>query len=154
MVHPDSHRVSRVPWYLGTRSRKNVSFRVQGYHFLWRTFPGPSAKKRFGNFPACARPGPATPPPVSGRRFRLFPFRSPLLGESRRFLFLGVLRCFSSPRSLQRPMNSAVDNTVLPCWVLPFGNLRIKACWRLPEAYRNQLRPSSPPGAKVSPVCP
>lgn len=31
-------------------------------------------------------------------RFGLIPFRSPLLGKS--FLFLGVLRCFSSPRSL------------------------------------------------------
>ena len=29
--------------------------------------------------------------------FRLFPLRSPLLGESIFFLFLGLLRCFSSP---------------------------------------------------------
>ena len=32
-------------------------------------------------------------------RFRLFPFRSPLLRESLRFLFLGLLRCFTSPGS-------------------------------------------------------
>ena len=31
-------------------------------------------------------------------RFRLFPFRSPLLRESNFFLFLQVLRCFSSLR--------------------------------------------------------
>ncbi len=31
--------------------------------------------------------------------FGLLPFRSPLLGKW--FLFLGVLRCFSSPRSLR-----------------------------------------------------
>jgi hypothetical protein len=31
-------------------------------------------------------------------RFRLFRFRSPLLTESLRFLFLGLLRCFTSPR--------------------------------------------------------
>jgi len=30
--------------------------------------------------------------------FRLFRFRSPLLTESRRFLFLMLLRCFTSPR--------------------------------------------------------
>ena len=30
-------------------------------------------------------------------RFGLFPFRSPLLGEYLRFLFLWVLRCFTSP---------------------------------------------------------
>ena len=33
------------------------------------------------------------------RGFRLFRFRSPLLTESLRFLFLRVLRCFSSPSS-------------------------------------------------------
>ena len=31
-------------------------------------------------------------------RFGLFRFRSPLLTESFRFLFLGLLRCFTSPR--------------------------------------------------------
>ena len=30
-------------------------------------------------------------------RFGLFRFRSPLLAESLRFLFLGLLRCFNSP---------------------------------------------------------
>ena len=35
-------------------------------------------------------------------------------------------------------------------WVSPFGNLRIKACSQLPEAYRSVLRPSSPLGAKAS----
>ena len=35
-------------------------------------------------------------------RFGLLPFRSPLLGESHRFLFLGVLRCFSSPACPRR----------------------------------------------------
>ncbi len=39
-------------------------------------------------------------------------------------------------------------------WVAPFGNLRIKACSRLPEAYRNVLRPSSPLYAKASTECP
>ena len=29
-------------------------------------------------------------------KFRLFPFRSPLLGESHWFLFLALIRCFSS----------------------------------------------------------
>ena len=39
-------------------------------------------------------------------------------------------------------------------WVSPFGNPRIKACSRLPEAYRNVLRPSSPLSAKASTRCP
>ena len=36
-------------------------------------------------------------------RFELFPFRSPLLGESVRFLFLWLLRCFTSPGRLTPP---------------------------------------------------
>ena len=34
--------------------------------------------------------------------------------------------------------------------VTPFGNLRIKVCSQLPEAYRSVLRPSSPLNAKAS----
>ena len=37
--------------------------------------------------------------------------------------------------------------------VAPFGNLRIKARLRLPEAYRSLPRPSSPAGAKASIMC-
>ena len=39
------------------------------------------------------------------------------------------------------------------CRVAPFGNLRIKACVPLPEAYRSLLRPSSPDEAKASINC-
>ena len=35
-------------------------------------------------------------------------------------------------------------------WVFPFGDLRIKGCVRLPEAYRSLPRPSSPGVAKAS----
>lgn len=39
-------------------------------------------------------------------------------------------------------------------WVSPFGNPRIKGYSHLHGAYRNVLRPSSPPKAKTSPGCP
>jgi hypothetical protein len=39
-------------------------------------------------------------------------------------------------------------------WVSPFGHPRIKACSRLPVAFRSVPRPSSPPGAKASTECP
>src|ERR1700756_680488 len=39
-------------------------------------------------------------------------------------------------------------------WVSPFGYPRIKACSRLPMAFRSVPRPSSPPGAKASTECP
>ena len=53
------------------------AFQIRGYHPLWPFFPEHSIKhiKTFG----------------------LIRFRSPLLTESLRFLFLRVLRCFSSP---------------------------------------------------------
>jgi hypothetical protein len=63
-------------------------------------------------------------------RFRLFPVRSPLLGESRTwFIFLEVLRCFSSLGSLPNPtllglriIDSSIDG------VAPFGHVRVNAC--------------------------
>ena len=65
------------------------------------------------------------------------------------FLLLWVLRCFSSPRSLllrgDWPSTSRVA---------PFGNLRINGYLHLPQAYRSLSRPSSPPRAKASTVCP
>ena len=78
----------------------------------------------------------------------LFPGRSPLLGESLvYFLFLQVLRCFSSLRS---PPYTSMDNHPSGDWVVPFGNPRIKDHLHLPEAYRSLSRPSSPPRAKAS----
>ena len=88
-------------------------------------------------------------------RFRLFRFRSPLLTESFRFLFLGLLRCFTSPR-FASPDYEFIRSILwcYPEWVFPFGNPRIKACLRLPVAYRNLLRPSSPLGTKAFTISP
>jgi hypothetical protein len=88
-------------------------------------------------------------------RFRLFRFRSPLLTESFRFLFLGLLRCFTSPRFASPDyefIQSITDYYI--SWVVPFGDPRIKACLRLPVAYRNLLRPSSPLGTKAFTISP
>ena len=71
------------------------------------------------------------------------------------FLFLQVLRCFSSlglsPDGLCiQPTVPAYDHW----WVSPFGHPRIKAYFRLPEAFRWLSRPSSTPSAKASSVRP
>ena len=85
--------------------------------------------------------------------FRLFPFRSPLLGES--FLFLGVLRCFSSPGTLRL---TYVFSQGYPgfAWVgFPIReSLDITPAHGLPRAYRSVPRPSSAFSAKASTVCP
>ena len=84
------------------------------------------------------------------RRFGLFPVRSPLLGEL--FLFLWVLRCFSSPGSLYTPMYSTCNAVGSQRLVSQFGDPRIIACSQLPEAYRSVPRPSSALIAKASTV--
>ena len=64
------------------------------------------------------------------------------------FLFLRVLRCFSSPGVPLSTLWIQVEvNAYYSIWVPPFGHPRIKACLRLPEAFRRSPRPSSAPGA-------
>ena len=104
------------------------------------------------------RRGPTTP--GTSPRFGLFRFRSPLLTESILFLFLRLLRCFTSPGiacfSLTSPFKGLQKKTMAYYnhQVTPFGNLRIKAYLPLPEAYRSLSRPSSPVSTKAFTVCP
>ena len=64
------------------------------------------------------------------------------------FLFLLLLRCFSSEGFLHIPMNSVYDDKVLPYRVSPFGNLGVNGYLLLTRAYRSLSRPSSAPDAK------
>src|SRR3954453_12427466 len=58
------------------------------------------------------------------------------------FLFLRVLRCFTSPRSLQNPMCSGTGNWLYNAsWVSPFGHPRITA--RLPTPRGLSQAPTS-----------
>ena len=66
------------------------------------------------------------------------------------FLFLRLLRCFSSPGSLPYVMDWRMDNRGLLCWVSPFRYLRINGYLLLPEAFRSLSRLSSAPSAKAS----
>jgi hypothetical protein len=68
-----------------------------------------------------------------------------------RFLFLRLLRCFTSAGLALPPL--CIQGGVAEYWfggVTPFGNLRIIAYLPLPEAYRSISRPSSPSGSKAS----
>ena len=91
MVLPDSRRISRVPRYLGTVYTEIPAFRVRGFHPLWQRFPTPSSIQKFYKTLRAVihqpKNSPATPclqrcTPITQTRFRLFPFRSPLLWES------------------------------------------------------------------------
>ena len=66
------------------------------------------------------------------------------------FLFLRVLRCFSSPGSPRMAMNSPYADRGSLCRVSPFRNLRIKGYLLLPAAYRSLSRLSSALSAKAS----
>ena len=81
--------------------------------------------------------------PHGGRNLRglgCAPFARHYWGYHCCFLFLRVLRCFSSPGL---PLHCA-DSRSSTCWVVPFGNPRINGHLRLPAAYRSLSRPSSP----------
>ena len=66
------------------------------------------------------------------------------------FLFLRLLRCFSSPGSLHTPMDSVHGTQGFLVWVPPFGYLRVVGYLLLTAAFRSLSRPSSAPGAKAS----
>ena len=118
-------------------------FHIRGFHPLWLAFPKPFCQPS-GHLlqsltPACTHAGLGS----SGfaRRYsqnRCF------------FLFLRLLRCFSSPGSLPYVMNWRMDDRGLLCRVSPFGYLRINGYLLLPEAFRSLSRPSSALSAKAS----
>ena len=82
-----------------------------------------------------------------------FPFARRYSGNRCFFLFLRVLRCFSSPGSPHTPMYSVHDDRGLLCRVSPFRNRWIKGYLLLPNAYRSLSRLSSALSAKASALC-
>ena len=66
------------------------------------------------------------------------------------FLFLRLLRCFSSPGSLPYVMDWRMDTWGLLMWVSPFRNLRVDGYLLLTAAYRSLSRLSSALSAKAS----
>src|SRR4029453_11337397 len=87
-------------------------FHLPDYHRLRRHFPETSASTRLSHCSAGCQPsshGPTTPPtqPLTGitrTRFRLNPLSlATTHGITCCFLFLRVLRCFTSPRSPHLP---------------------------------------------------
>ena len=66
------------------------------------------------------------------------------------FLFLRLLRCFSSPGSPPYVMDWRMDTWGVLMWVSPFRHLRIKGYLLLPVAFRSLSRLSSALSAKAS----
>ena len=144
VVHPSSHRVSRVRRYSGS-SLPVFSF-------------------TYGTLTLCGRLSHAVQLDTSGHDASPNPEESdPSVWPPPRSLATtcGIsVDVFSSPYldvSVQAvPHVHLFDSMhvtgVLLQWVAPFGNLRIDAYVPLPEAYRSLSRPSSAPDAKAFPL--
>jgi hypothetical protein len=162
MVLPVSRRVPRVPRYSGTRQGSLSRFAYGACTLCRRPFQIVRLRDRFLTSRRLCRgttSGPATPWiqrrqawHIQGLGCSLFARR--YWGNRCCFLFLRVLRWFTSPGWLRQPMYSAGALEDCPRGVAPFGNLRVKACLQLTEAYRSLPRPSSPSCAKASTVRP
>src|SRR5207244_9888672 len=141
--------------------RKAERFRLQDHYPLWCGFPSTSANARLCNFPTRrqtdqTRPynTPTTTTAVlTSSRFGLFPFRSPLLRESRFLSFPPGTKMFQFP------------GLPFPAYVFSWEHARIttrrfshseiagsQVRQHLPRAYRSRPRPSSPLGSKSSTV--
>ena len=126
MVPPASHKVSRASWYSGCQPRGRPC-PLPDSHRLWRRVP---AASRTGPH---ATVGPTTPVAVASPRFGLFPFRSPLLRESRLISFRRATEMFQFTRC--PPLCLCVQQRVSrhhSGWVAPFGFSRLIACMQLP----------------------
>ena len=122
-------------------------FRIRGSHPLRPAFPKP-----FSWLPGHS----CSPLPRRASRPGLgsSPFARRYSGNRCFFLFLRVLRCFSSPGSPPYVMDWRMDGWGLPSRVSPFRNPRIGGYLPLPAAYRSLSRLSSALSAKASTLCP
>jgi hypothetical protein len=104
--------------------------------------------------------GPTTPaqqrlPPIALHRFGLFPFRSPLLRESRFLSFPRATKMFQFARLPPVPYVFRHGYTRITTCGFPHSEIPgSKVGQHLPRAYRSRPRPSSALGAKASTVCP
>ena len=107
VVHPASRRVSRALRYSGTGSPVDL-FAYGAVTHSGGAFQLSSAKVLSV---VCW----STTPRSKLHGLAFFPFARRYLGNRFYFLFLGVLRCFSSPRALRKTMDSSYgDGTLLP----------------------------------------
>ena len=118
-------------------------FRVRGFHPLWPDFPDSSTNES----PHLLR---SITPRCTHHGLGSFHFARRYFGNRCFFLFLRLLRCFSSPGSLPYVMDWRMDDGGLLRRVSPFRNLRINGYLLLPEAFRSLSRLSSALSAKAS----
>ena len=134
------------PVVLGEIAGESLAFRLRGRHPLWRSVPGPSTKRAICNSLIPLQRNRAIPhdprrTTLAGLApvwFGLIRVRSPLLTESHLLSLPGGTEMVHFPplafTKLCVHFGMAEHDLRR---VLPFGNPRINACLRLPEAYRS-----------------
>ena len=145
MVPPTSHKVPRVSWYSGS-CRAGTSF---AYGAL--ALSGRLSQNRSAGLPRSLMQ--SVTPWRTRHGLGSSTFARRYSGNRCFFLFLRVLRCFSSPGSLVCTMDSCKRDWSSASRVSPFGYQGIYACLRLPLAFRSLPRPSSALGALASTLC-
>ena len=164
MVLADSHRLSLIPRYLGSLTREPDCFRLQDFHLLWFFFPKDSANNLVFYSPTSTQIGLQAPHNTTdttvasftvSNGLGSFPFARHYSGNRYYFFFLGVLRYFNSPCWLCRTYEFSAEFRHMTGGGLPHSDIcGYSGCLRLPAAFRSLPRPSSPPSAKASTVCP
>ena len=147
MVLADSHRISRVPRYSGA-GLNGQQLRLRGCHALRLRFPADSAAVDFFLLPVLQpRVVPCDIPGLGSSAFARHYLRNHCY-----FLFLRVLRCFSSPRSPSAL--SAVTASLPPGFPIRTSAVRAGICpspplfsachvlLRLREPQASPMRPS------------
>ena len=144
MVPPASRRVPRVPRYSG--------YCLIGPLFVYKALTsfGPTFQRVPLRFPLLRQ---SATPRCSHHGLGSYAFARRYWRNRCFFLFLRLLRCFSSAGSLRMTMDSSYGAWRLSMRVSPFGYLRVTACLRLSAAFRSLSRPSSAPSARASTLC-
>ena len=164
MVLTDSHGISRAPCYLGYFTRRCTTFRLRGSHPLRPAFQDRSPMPALSPHQSRQRlewkvpqPRPCNARRLSHmERFSLIRVRSPLLTESLLFSLPAGTEMFHFPAFPPRTLcvQMRVTRQLAPLAGFPHSDtLGSQSGYRLPQAYRRFLRPSSAPNAKASTVC-
>ena len=123
------------------------ALRLRGFHPLWPAFPKPFCLPSSSSLQSSTRR-------CTHRRLASSAFARRYLRNRCFFLFLRLLRCFSSPGSPPWVIYWPMDDRGSLCRVSPFRHLRLSGYLPLPAAFRSLSRLSSALSAKASALCP
>ncbi len=164
MVLTDSHGISRAPCYLGYSPGCTQHYGYGAHTLSGRPFKTVhlcthiTSLVRQNQNGKSHNPAHATPAGYhTWKRFSLIRVRSPLLTESLLFSLPAGTEMFHFPAFPPRTLCVQVRVTKSLARLAGFPHsdtLGSQSGYRLPQAYRRFLRPSSAPNAKASTVCP